>query len=107
MADDFDASDYERPRKDRFTVFLERYRACNRAQASIDAAQGAVHAAWLDVHNEMGGKAPGVGALEEVRRELLAAEMALRGAREKLANAVAEKKLTPENRQPEYWKGGT
>ena len=106
--DEFDPSDYERPpKKDRFQRFLERYRACNRAQASIDAAKSAIHAAALDVTNELGGKVPGTGALEEVRQELLAAEGALFAARKLLAAAVAEKKLTPANREAEFWKAGS
>lgn len=105
MADgNFDASDYERPPKvDRWRAFLGRYRACSRIQASIDNARAALQAALLDVRNEFGAAAP-TGQLEAIRRELQAAESALYAAREGLRAALDEKKLTPESRQPEFWK---
>lgn len=89
---------------DRWGPFLSRLKACARVQASIDNARAAVQSAQLDVHGQLG--AGGSAALEEIRRELLAAEGALFAAQERIRAALAEKAATPANREPSFWADG-
>lgn len=89
---------------DRWDRFIARSKSCYRASASIDAARAALQAAQLDLENE--ARADRTPALEELRRELIAAEGHVFAAREAVKAALDERKLTPENREAAFWKAG-